>query len=492
MLLAGVLVNCGRKADRQVGVTPAESDGPLYISIMTRQTTGEIPSPDNQVIREIEKVTNTDLDIDYVPNIAYREKLSVTVASNDYPMMTLMDTDGKPLTIEVDTVRAGVWWRIGDYLKDYKYLSQLDDARIKNASIDGHLWGLFRYRPSIRDGLYYRKDWAEKLGFTEKPRNPEELYAIIEAFVKKDPDGNGRADTYGVAQMSSVSQAISVLAPYYGLGNGYEMVNGKLQPIFDKSGYLELIKFLKRLYDDGLMNKDFPTVTNEKRNEMMADNYGCALMSIDQGWFSIVPLQKVHPEATFTVMVDFADNKAPIWGRAGFNGKWYVAKQAVPDEKTFHKVMEFMNWLYSPEVNNLIYCGIEDRHYTKVGPDTITINDEQRRLYGTEVQVMEQIGSRYQKETYKIQNNTEYEDQLQYFYYDYNVPTVGDPTWPLASEIYNERGSDLNQIVSDANIKFVTGAISENGWKAEIERWHRSGGDQMIAEYQKDYDEHQQ
>ena len=481
LFLIGILGSCQKKAPPPA----AADDGPMKINIMTRQSSGELPTADNAIIKAIADLTNTDLNIEYIPNVAYREKLSVTVASNTYHTMTLIDTDGKPLEIEVDTVRAGVWWRVGDYLKDYKYLSQLDDTRIANASVDGHLWGLFRFRPAIRDGLYYRKDWADKVGFTDKPRNPEDLYKLAKAFVEKDPSGSG---SYGLAQQNGFH--LATLGQYYGLAQNYGFENGKLYNIIDKPEYLEMIKWWKRMYDDGLMNKDFPTVGTEKKNEMMAINYGISIHSIDQGWFSIVPLQKVHPEATFVVMTDFPDSKAPIWGRAGFNGKWYVAKQAVPDEKSFRKVMQFMDWLYSPEVNNLIYCGLEGRHFTKVGPNSITISDEQRHLYNLEVLVMEQLGSRYMRDTYKIANNTEYEEQQNYFSYEYDFPTIGDPTWPLSSETYNEIGSTLNQIIGDANTKFVTGAINEAQWKAEMTRWHTAGGDKMLAEYQNEYDTH--
>jgi multiple sugar transport system substrate-binding protein len=44
--------------------------------------------------------------------------------------------------------------------------------------------------------LFVRRDWREKLGLPP-PRNWDDVAALAQAFTERDPDGNGRADTYG-------------------------------------------------------------------------------------------------------------------------------------------------------------------------------------------------------------------------------------------------------------------------------------------------------
>jgi putative aldouronate transport system substrate-binding protein len=486
LALSGMAYAAGGGQNRQDAA--ANQGGPFRISILTRQSSGEIPRADHPVILEIERITGTDLDIQFVPNAAYDEKLAVTVASNDYPMLTLFTGGGKPSTMEVDAVRAGLFWKVGDYLKRYNWLGELDDGRIKNASVDGELWGMFRWRPSVRDGFFYRADWAAKLNLAP-PKNRNDLYNMLKAFVERDPDGNGKADTGGIAQVDTLNLVISCLAPTFGLGNGFDVVNGKLIPIHLQPGYLDMLKFIKRLYDDGLMNRDFPTITGSRRDEMMGSGYyGMELDSIDKGIFPIVSLQKQFPNATFTVQVNFEDYKSPIWGRAGFDGKFYVSKKAVPNEAAFLKVMEYFNHMYSPEINNLMYNGFEGIHYTKTGPNSITISDEQKQKYGIDIQPVEQMAMRYQKNNYAIENNPPYDAQLQRFYYQYNGPVAGNPTWVLNSETYNQRGTELDTMIQDAGVQYVTGAIDDRGWNAALDRWRREGGDKMTAEYQTGYD----
>jgi multiple sugar transport system substrate-binding protein len=44
--------------------------------------------------------------------------------------------------------------------------------------------------------LFIRKDWREKLGL-QPPKSWDDLRALGKAFTERDPDGNGKADTYG-------------------------------------------------------------------------------------------------------------------------------------------------------------------------------------------------------------------------------------------------------------------------------------------------------
>ncbi|KAA8746130.1 extracellular solute-binding protein [Paenibacillus sp. UASWS1643] len=54
-------------------------------------------------------------------------------------------------------------------------------------------------RPTMgtQSPLWIRQDWLDKLGLKE-PTNLEELEHVMDAFVNKDPDGNGKKDTYAL------------------------------------------------------------------------------------------------------------------------------------------------------------------------------------------------------------------------------------------------------------------------------------------------------
>jgi len=59
---------------------------------------------------------------------------------------------------------------------------------------------------------------------------------------------------------------------------------------------------------------------------------------------------------------------------------------------------------------------------------------------------------------------------------------VGNPAEPLISEVYSQKGPQLDQIIEDARVQFIVGQIDEQGWKDAIEQWRKLGGDDYIKE----------
>jgi multiple sugar transport system substrate-binding protein len=53
--------------------------------------------------------------------------------------------------------------------------------------------------------LLVRKDWLDKLGL-QAPKTWDDVAAVAKAFTTQDPDGNGKADTYGLAVPGSTAR----------------------------------------------------------------------------------------------------------------------------------------------------------------------------------------------------------------------------------------------------------------------------------------------
>ena len=74
--------------------------------------------------------------------------------------------------------------------------------------------------------------------------------------------------------------------------------------------------------------------------------------------------------------------------------------------------------------------------------------------------------------------------------YDENkLHTVANPAEPYVSDTYSTRGPQLEAIMSEANTKFIVGQISEDEWKAQRDRWLQQGGQKVIDELNKAYEE---
>ncbi|MNC33072.1 Lipoprotein LipO precursor [compost metagenome] len=98
----------------------------------------------------------------------------------------------------LNAARAGQFWEVGPYLKDYPNIEKAIDPLVKtNTSIDGKIYGIARTRNVARVGLLIRQDWLDSLGL-KMPQTMDEIYTVAKAFTEKDPDKNGKNDTYGI------------------------------------------------------------------------------------------------------------------------------------------------------------------------------------------------------------------------------------------------------------------------------------------------------
>src|SRR5690606_7469243 len=137
-----------------------EKQEPLKLSIMVPAFSTELPDESSPVWQKVEEYTDTDIEMRFVPNSSYEDMLNITLASTDLP--TIMNVGKTPSVISA--VRAGAFWELGPYLKDYPNLSQAHEVVLNNSSIDGKIYGIYRARTLGRMGVSYNQVWLDNLG----------------------------------------------------------------------------------------------------------------------------------------------------------------------------------------------------------------------------------------------------------------------------------------------------------------------------------------
>ncbi|MCL2057776.1 MAG: extracellular solute-binding protein, partial [Oscillospiraceae bacterium] len=137
---------------------------------------------------------------------------------------------------------------------------------------------------------FIRQDWLDNLGL-DMPNNFDELYDVMYAFTFNDPDGNGEDDTYGYGAGSGESEGGGpgfggierILCLYgamrdrwlpYGPDGSYDYVGITENR---REGY----RYAKRLFDDGLVNPEFFTMTGQQaRTEFITGKVGTLGMQV--------------------------------------------------------------------------------------------------------------------------------------------------------------------------------------------------------------------
>ena len=155
---------------------------------------------DNRWIKKFKDELNLEVTYDWlVDSGQYFEKLNLMMSRMDLPDVFLTDNNRLYELYEAGCIQPldGIFEEYAsDKLK--AYFADAGQEIWDAATIDGHLYAIpHLYSPLDRlQYLWIRTDWLEKLNIPE-PKSFKDVLAISTAFTTKDPDGNGKNDTYG-------------------------------------------------------------------------------------------------------------------------------------------------------------------------------------------------------------------------------------------------------------------------------------------------------
>jgi len=116
---------------------------------------------------------------------------------------------------------------------------------------------------------FIRKDWLEKLHLS-MPKTDTQLLNVLTAFAKKDPDGNGIADTYGITSNGSgldIGGQIEALLPMYG-DPDVRLVKGKVYTAQNERK--KLLQFIQKLIKAGAIDPDWYTQNHDSLMKKLA------------------------------------------------------------------------------------------------------------------------------------------------------------------------------------------------------------------------------
>ncbi|MFC0215799.1 extracellular solute-binding protein [Paenibacillus chartarius] len=482
LLVSGTLTACGRLS----GGGEKPSSEPFYLSIGAGLT-GELPPKNNAVEQEIEAYTNTNLQIQWIPQSAYDDKVRLMIASGELPK--LIKIAYSPTYIA--TLKAGQFWELGPFLKDYRNLSAPDKRYYDNISVDGKIYGIPVFRSLGRAVIQYRKDWFDKLGL-KVPVTLDDWYRVIRAMALEDPDGNGKRDTYGLVLDKRYNQDVSSTLTRFSVSQGgpnkWKVEDGRFTPEFMTEPFYETMKLFRRLYQENLINMDFAVVDTIETVKIY--DSGRAGIQVSGGnaqtWQD--KLVKFVPDG----VVDAAPLTGPsgirLPGEPGNAGFLAIPKDSVGSEEEVRRILDFLNMLLEPSMQTVISKGIENRHYTDKGEYTEVID---RTLDLKEVKpyrdMLPYLGDEEAAIKPSIQPGLFRKNQQ--IVKAYQSYIVTNPALTLNSETFAERGKELDTMITDAVTKFIMSKIDEAGWKAELDKWKQAGGEQLIREYEKSYRE---
>lgn len=486
-LLAGCASTAGQPSGSDgAGNARQEADNaPLEFSMMATLWVADPPRIDSEPMRIIQSATNTKLDINWVPSGTYNEKINATIATGQLPdvMTVTQGYDKSPGFI--NSVRSGMFWEIGPLLQEYNNLSQYNEMVLKNVSVDGKIYGLPRALPLPRAKTFlYRKDMLEAVGM-EKPQTLDEIYEVLKAFRDRDPDGNGKHDTVPLVEGQNIDFFFAVLAAYGG-PDLWELRDGQLIPDFMTDENMKALQYMKRLYDEKLMNLDFATLQGNQKNELFYKGTAAAYGGIVSESANLKANTSKIPGADIDFVTRIHSEKGDrIFSNVGYDAMFVFPKSSIKTEERLKDILGYFDKLADEEVLRLMSWGVEGVHFRMENGKPVTIDSAKFEIEINPLRALRATWDTIFRTD--AEGLSDIRQKMMQSYMDNEPYVVSNPAYSLISETYVTQGAELDKIIKDARIKFIMGAIDEQGWNQAVEQWRRAGGEQVIAELNAEY-----
>jgi putative aldouronate transport system substrate-binding protein len=441
--------------------------------------------PKEEMIRAIESKAGASLDIDWVPNDNYTEKLVNAIETDTLKQVTsVSDTD---YLLAKNAIRSGMFWEIGPYLDEYPNLSKLKQSTLQQTAVDGKIYGLFSERPPSRQGLIIRKDWLDKLGMKE-PESLDDLYRMLARFTHDDPDGNGKNDTIGLADRNDlIFGAFKTFSSYFGTPNNWLLDNGKLQPAFMTGEYVDTMNFMKKLYDEGLVNRDFPVTSKQiQRYMFITGKAGAIVGAMDDAKRLRDEMKKIDPRAELTLVNRIRGPKGyGIWSIPDYSGVFLFSRRAIETESELRTILQLFDRMMEADICNLLRYGIEGLHYT-VQSGKVVINQAMNESINKDVLPLYSLAIANISNPNLLKLSDTDQDplaaQADKLIADNERILIRDPAAGLSSPTSDERGAALATIMTNATYDYILGRIDAAGFQKQIAAWKQSGGDAVMEE----------
>ncbi|MWV46077.1 extracellular solute-binding protein [Paenibacillus sp. HJL G12] len=466
-----------------------DSSGPTKIQMQTLNYATEFIDNTNVIWKEFEKRTNTKLDITWLSPSTSEEKINVMLASGDLPEVTFVESLVNPQLQKM--IQQGVFWDLTPYIKDYPNLSAPNlEEMWTDSKVDGKNIVIPRYYPSYGGGAFpiLRKDWMDKLGL-QTPTNMDQFFDVLKAFKEKDPNGNGQADEIPYAANPDT------LGFVYGVFNGvqgqWKLKDDKLVPVITEDASRDAVLWIKKAFEAGLFPKDFAIMKYSQTVDLIrGGNSGGTSQSMNHAWVTGSKIREVVPTADYMPITYLQNAGGDQYTPSGspYYGVYLIPKK-VPEAKV-KKILEFFDYAYGKEGNELATYGIEGVHY----------NVENGRKIPTPQSATDHLGDGNMNNLIHLISDdmsigaVGMPDDV----YDRNVEIVNErkkiktpnPSNELYSEAYNKYYPEISKKVSDMRTKVIIGKDTIENYDKLIEQLRndptlKQVADEMTEAYHK-------
>lgn len=447
------------------------------------------PHDENTFWTGLEERLGVTWKADVVPISGYAEKIATVFAGGDLPdLFYLLPGPSRPIIYEA--MDQGAFHDLTDFvtsdaINEYPNLAALPDYLWDAVRINGRVWGF--PKPVLRnnDPTYYRKDFADALGV--EITDGESLSEFLVGVSKDDPDGNGKADTFGLSPYGGAWDA-QMINQVFRVPYGWRLNDdGTLTNSIETDEYRQALAFCRDLYEAGAYHPDAASLTVEQATDLMKAGQtgmgynGFAAVFGASGFLHTV--NQVVPDADVEpiVLPGHDGGEGVTYRTQGFFGLTAISAKAAQDEDKLHELLRILDYLFAPfgsEEFTFLNYGIVGEHSDELEGGGFELNDKGRADRSALVYP-------FLSENFFYYPGVPGEaERAQKFNEEMAKVAIENPTAGIYSKAAADTGAVTAQLVSDKYTEIVTGRAELDSWDDVIEDWRSRGGDDQRAEYE--------
>jgi putative aldouronate transport system substrate-binding protein len=387
-------------------------------------------------------------------------------------------------------------------LKGRRLINRLKDAKT------GALYSVPSKRASVAlRNTFIRKDWLDKLGLP-LPSTLQEYYDALAAFKEKDPGGVGKNKVIPFTMTTDIRwEGANIMDSFIdpALSRKERWIHTVSERNFAIPGYKEGVRFMNKMYNAGLIDRDFPLyrATGDNNNLIKSGVVGSIVANWDYIYRDaenvLRDLIKNVPTAEF-VPVDCMTGSDGMTHKNSYDMValflFIPASSKNPDA-----AMRYINWLAKPENSYFIQTGPEGIVHTIVDGipkiDAFAAKDPKwiQNSPGNVDYALPMMGLFIGSEEKNVQafaaGFTWPPDVITHAYnvamINAEPPIVISPSSPLVAE------GPLNQTLVDKGVALYTQSITcapgdfDRIYNAGLKDWLDSGAQKIIDERREKY-----
>ncbi|MCL2832844.1 MAG: ABC transporter substrate-binding protein [Treponema sp.] len=496
ILLTGSFIFASGGTDQQ----GAAQTGPVTVEFWYIPTSSEAgPPPANwKAFQMVKDKLNVNWVLTMLPSNAGDRvtKTNAAAAANSLPDMLWIDRSNL-----VPLVPTGTIAQVDDMyplIPNWTRLYAGTDGR-DFTTISGKSYGI-PYAGGgqpMNEGMLIRKDWLDKTG-QKVPSTTDEYLSVMRAFTNNDPDGNGRADTYGYGAFLDVTSGseglgtrMDPLFGAFGVAGTWNLTKADAGLNVRKPAYFNALSYVKQMIDEKIIDPnwisytrdDFRASWKQGRFGLMRENHSAYASESNYA-----PFDKNFPNGDWIVLnpPKGPQGQSAVGTYTGSYGIISVSAKAAKEGKS-PVIAKIFEWMATDEAYYLLGWGEKGVNYNldSAGVPLDTGLPDPSKAY-TQPEIIPLIQLRGY-----IQRNTDAE--LVSRYPTYKAPTSGKTMSALvtlremqACPWVNVMGvdtlplpnGDLKRFYEQGVMEFLTGQrqLTQANWTAWVAEFDKLGG----------------